>query len=190
MNRRQLLIATLSSAIAVKQATAAASVAAPNIEKFAHRPIIGWQIELPSGVRKVGCRNVLFVLGKCECAVPEIAKLNFPISTVGYLDGSVHSPSLGDLFADIWSVDRKRISKIDDAMEFAKRTIDANDRIILFGNFSAPFASEMLVSLATMARHTNRPVVAIGGTPASGAQGEIRTQRGWTCIEELRRIGC
>ena len=48
----------------------------------------------------------------------------------------------------------------------------------------------MLVSLATMARHTNRPVVAIGGTPAPGAQGAIRTQRGWTCIEQLRRIGC
>ena len=190
MNRRQLLITTLSSAMAVKQTTAAPSVVAPNIKKFTHRPIIGWQIEFLSGVCNVDSRTALFVLGKCECAVPEIAKLDLPISTVGYLDGSVHSPSSGDFFAEGWNIDRKRISKIDDAMEFAKRAIDANDRVVVLGNFSAPFASEMLVSLATMARHTNRPVVAIGGTPAPGAQGEIRTRRGWTCIEELRRIGC
>ena len=190
MNRRQLLLATASSAIVTTKTTAAASVAAPNIEKFAHQPIVGWQIELSSDTREVDSHTALFVLGKCECAVPEIAKLNLPISTIGYLDGSVHWPSSGDFFAEGWNIGRKRISKIDDAMEFAKRTIEANNRVILLGNFSAPFASEMLATLAKMARHTNRPVVAIGGTPAPGAHGEIRTQRGWTCIEELRRIGC
>ena len=157
MNRRQLLLVTASSAIAVTKTTAATSVAALNIEKFTHQPISGWQIEFSSGVREIGSRTALFVLGKCECAVPEIAKLDLPISTVGYLDGSVHSPSSGDFFAEGWNINRKRISKIDDAIGFAKRTIDANDRVILLGNFSAPFASEMLATLAKMARHTNIP---------------------------------
>ena len=100
MNRRRLLLATASSAIATTKTTAAASVAAPNIEKFAHQPIVGWQIELSSDTREVDSNTALFVLGKCECAVPEIAKLNLPISTIGYLDGSVHWPSSGDFFVD------------------------------------------------------------------------------------------
>ena len=149
-----------------------------------------WQITLDHAAKESDQRTALFVLGGCDRAIPEIAKLNLPIGMIAYFDDSVPGPEFSSFIAECWNIDRKRISKIDDATAFAKQAIDANDRIVLLGNFSAPFASQMLVSLATMARHTNRPVVAIGGTPAPGAQGEIRTQRGWTCIEELRRIGC
>lgn len=149
-----------------------------------------WQITIDRALKEIDRRTALFVLGGCDCAIAEIVKLNLPIGTIAHIDDSVAGPDCARYMAECWNVSRECVNKIDNAMEFAKQAIDANDRVALLGNFSAPFSSQMLVSLATMARDVNRPVIAIGGAPKPGVQGEIRTQRGWTCIEALQRIGC
>lgn len=187
MNRSEILIGTVCTAIAADAVGVNREVCAPNLDQ---ELLSCWGITPNRALKESDQRTALFVLGGCDCAIAEIAKLNLPTSAIAYFDDSVPGPDFGRFMAECWNVDSERISKIDNAMEFAKRAIDANDRVVLLGNFSAPFASEMLVSLATMARDMNRPVVAIGGTPAPGVKGEIRRERGWTCIEELRRIGC
>jgi len=191
MDRREVLIGSVCATLATEALSNARWLpdkvpSAFNLEEF----VSCWQITIDRALKESDQRTALFVLGGCDCAIAEIAKLNFPISNITYFDNSVPGPDFGRFMADCWQVNRKRISKIDNAMEFAKRTIDTNARVILLGNFSAPFASQMLVSLATMARDVDRAVIAIGGAPAPGVQGEIRTQRGWTCIEALQRIGC
>ena len=191
MNRKKMLIGAFCATVTADAVSHAprlpSNVAAASSSRMLQNC---WQMTVDSAVKNRDEKTALFVLGACASAIAEIAKLNLPMSTIAYFDDSLCCPEVRRYSAEYWDVDYERIAHIDNPMEFAKRTIDANDRIILLGNFSAPFASQMLVSMATMARHTNRPVVAVGGTPAPGAQGEIRTQRGWTCIEELRRIGC
>lgn len=187
MNHREVLIGTVCTAVTAESAGTNHEVRA---SRWDQAFLSCWQITLDRALWESDQTTALFVLGGCDCAIAEIAKLNLPTSAIAYFDDSVPGPHFGRFMAECWNVDRERISKIDNAMEFAKRTIDANDRVVLLGNFSAPFASHMLFSLAALARDMNRPVIAIGGTPAPGVQGEIRMQRGWTCIEELRRIGC
>lgn len=190
MKRRTILTGTLGAVVAAKAYAKRACGDAPLCPIDNNQPSNCWELSARRRSRARSPRVALFVLGACEHALAEIDTLHMPLSSVAYLDDSIPGPSFGDYTAEYWKVDRKRIRKIDNAIEFAKRAIDANDRVVLIGNFSAPFASDMLVSLATMARDMNRPVVVIGGAPAPGAQGEIRTQRGWTCIDALQRIGC
>ncbi len=190
MKRRTILTGTVSAVIAAKTPAISASGEAPLCALDNDPPSNCWEVRARRRSRERSPRVALFVLGACQHALAEIDTLDLPLSSVAYLDDSIPGRSFGDFTAECWKVDRKRISKIDNAMQFANRAIDANDRVVLIGNFSAPFASNMLVSLATMARDMNRPMVVIGGAPAPGAQGEIRTQRGWTCIDALQRIGC
>ena len=187
MNRREILIGSVCGAISAKaDSTKLELFPSSTQQSFGNGCIISTKYSL-SSCRQ---RTAVFVIGRCESAIPEITRLDLPIHTLAYFEGSVYGPNVEALFADAWSISHESVDKVDDVMRFVKRTVATHNRFVIIGNFSAPFASSLLFSVAAKARSIHHPVFAIGGLPAPGAYGSARTQWGWTCIRALRRIGC
>ena len=194
MNRRQLLGGAACGTISANVAAVSETSRKPCKMTRARAPTAMrrhcWHISPKRAIVDGGTRNALFVFGACERAIAEIDFLDLPLTGITILSDSLAGPGYEEHASELYGMRAGRLNNLSSPLESVKRSMRENDRVVLLGNFSAPFASQILVSLATMARDMGRPVIAIGGTPAPGVQGEIRTQRGWTCIEELRRIGC
>ena len=187
MSRRDFLIGSVCSAIsATAYSTKLDLLPSSTQQSLGNGCIISTKHSLSLSHQ----RTAVFVIGRCESAIPEITRLGLPIHTLAYFEGSVYGPNVEALFADAWNISHESVGKVDDVMRFVKRAVATHNRFVIIGNFSAPFASSLLSSIAAKARSIHHPVFAIGGLPAPGAYGSARTQWGWTCIRELRRIGC
>ncbi len=187
MNRREVLIGTVCMAIATRAVASSGDLSTPSRdEAYAG----GWAIACDNPISERSQRVAVFALGKCGDAIAEIDRLALRLSTLAYFSGSMYGSNAEAFLGEIWNVDRARIVKVEDALALALRAATKCDRVVLLGNFSAPFASRILFKLAMVARDLHLPVVAIGGVPAPGVQGDVRTRRGWQCIDELLRIGC
>lgn len=187
MNRREILIGSVCVAISVTaRGSGRGAFSSPTHQSIGD----GCVISTHSGLSVLDKGTAVFVFGCCESAISEITRLGLSLRTVAYFGGSTHGPNAEALLAGLWTVPREGIRKIDNTSEFVDWVVENHDRVALIGNFSAPFASRMLVLIAAKARKLNSKVFAIGAVPSPGVQGAIRVRRGWVCIEALRRIGC
>ena len=187
MNRREILIGSVCGALSAKaNSTELEFFPSSSQQSLGNGCIISTKYSL-SSCRQ---RTAVFVIGRCESAIPEITRLGLPIQTLAYFEGSAYGPNVEAIFADAWNLSHESVDKVDDVMRFVKRAVAIHNRFVIIGNFSAPFASSLLFSIAAQARSIDHPVFAIGEIPAPGAYGSARTQWGWTCIRELRGIGC
>ena len=187
MNRREILIGSVCGAISAKaDSTKCELLSLSTQQSLGNGCIVSTKRRCSSG----GQRTAVFVMGRCASAIAEITRLGLPIHTLAYFDGSVYGPNVAALFAEAWNISSESVDKIDDVTRFLHWAVATHTRFVIIGNFSAPFASSLLFHIAKKARLIDHPVFAIGGLPAAGAYGSTRTQWGWTCIRELRRIGC
>jgi hypothetical protein len=187
VNRRKLLIGSGCTAISYQAMGFDHWNTVLNIEESLKD---GCTILSNNSLQEHQSRTAIFVLGARESFLTEIIQLELPFSTITYFDGSTYGPNAEQYLGEIWKIDQARIRKINGTKTYVQQAVNESDNVLLFGNYSATFASRALASLATTARGVNRPVVAIGEIPTPGAQGKIRVRRGWNCIHELESTGC
>ena len=152
MNRREILIGSVCVAISVTaRGSGRGAFSSPTHQLIGD----GCVISTHSGLSVLDKGTAVFVFGCCESAISEITRLGLSLRTVAYFGGSTHGPNAEALLAGLWTVPREGIRKIDNTSEFVDWVVENHDRVALIGNFSAPFASRMLVLIAAKARKLN-----------------------------------